>query len=185
MKTAKMSPHLHEATLSNSQSSSYWHKAVIYERGNVSFLQPPAMRGGAWTKEHRGPGSDMSLPGVIPDTASNQTTHICTHMRVRAHTTVSAVYDGPKAHSGCMVIWCYIVTWLHEVKWANLRDLHLEAVRHCAMYHVHSDVSPEWNQRWNLLSWCQTPFSPGPLRCSSVQNYMSVDLHPLAYATVL
>lgn len=27
---------------------------------------------------------------------------------------------------------CYIVTWFHGVKWANTRDFHMEAVRHCA-----------------------------------------------------
>lgn len=27
---------------------------------------------------------------------------------------------------------CYIITWWHGVKWANIRDFHLEAVRRCA-----------------------------------------------------
>lgn len=68
----------------------------------------------------------MSLPGVIPDTASNQTTRTCTHMRVRAHTHSVCSVLWSKAHTGYMVLHvCYIVMWLHGVKWANIRDFSL------------------------------------------------------------
>lgn len=104
MQTAKMPPHLPWSYSFKFSVFILLDRRLSYTRGEMSASYSLLkLVEELELKSMRGPGSDMSLPGVIPDTVSNQTT--CTH----AHTQCLQCIMGPKP------------IWLHGVKWTNIR----------------------------------------------------------------